>query len=521
MFMNLQMKCCTGVIVLVSAFASLSSAGETSGSKCNDLGRYFSALAQNREFSGNVLIAEKGKIIYERSFGYANREAKRLNAATTSFPTASVAKTLTSIAILQLKEEGKLGLDDPVVKYFPEFPYPAITIRHLLSHTSGLPTYGELLDSRRAANPDIVFTNADFLPAIRNTKVPMEFQPGDSYVYNNTNYLVLALIIERVSGVSYLNYINEHILAPAGMHDTSMVLSFPDYRILQEQTDFAGPYWYPHFWYSDELVKPDTIPFYAKYWNAYSFKGFSDFRTTTHDLLKYDEALYNGKLLSDASLQEAFTPVKLNNGKVNPSGYGLGWEIDENSPCGKLVNHSGGMMGLSCVLLRNLTRHQTIIMYANILPDNYTFVIDLPALKILNGGSVDYPRKTMARAFGRVLVTEGIDAAMNALRKMKADPATYILWEDDFNSLAYDLMGDSNDLQMPEQHKYAEAVQVLKLNTEQFPTSSNAFDSYAEALQKNGQKAEAIKMYTEALRLNPKNEHAQRTLEELQKPKVQ
>jgi tetratricopeptide (TPR) repeat protein len=82
-------------------------------------------------------------------------------------------------------------------------------------------------------------------------------------------------------------------------------------------------------------------------------------------------------------------------------------------------------------------------------------------------------------------------------------------------------MGDSNDLQMPEQHKYAEAVQVLKLNTEQFPTSSNAFDSYAEALQKNGQKAEAIKMYTEALRLNPKNEHAQRTLEELQKPKVQ
>jgi len=127
----------------------------------------------------------------------------------------------------------------------------------------------------------------------------------------------------------------------------------------------------------------------------------------------------------------------------------------------------------------------------------------------------------MARAFGRVLVTEGIDAAMNALRKMKADPATYILWEDDFNSLAYDLMGDSNDLQMPEQHKYAEALQVLKLNTEQFPKSSNAFDSYAEALQKNGQRAEAIKMYKEALRLNPKNEHAQRTLGEMQKPKVQ
>jgi tetratricopeptide (TPR) repeat protein len=119
------------------------------------------------------------------------------------------------------------------------------------------------------------------------------------------------------------------------------------------------------------------------------------------------------------------------------------------------------------------------------------------------------------------LATEGIDAAMNALRKMKPDPATYILWEDDFNSLAYDLMGDTNDLHLPEQHKYAEALQVFKLNTGQFPTSSNAFDSYAEALQKNGQKAEAIKMYKEAMRLNPKNEHAQQTLGELQREVVQ
>src|ERR1035438_1001040 len=178
MFMNLQMKCCTGVIVLVSAFASLSSAGETSGSKCNDLGKYFSALAQNREFSGNVLIAEKGHIIYEHSFGFADRETKRPNVATTTFPTASVAKTLTSIAILQLNEKGKLHLDDSVAKYLPEFPYPAITIRHLLSHTSGLPTYGNLLDARRTANPDAVFANADFLADIRDTKVPIEFQPG-------------------------------------------------------------------------------------------------------------------------------------------------------------------------------------------------------------------------------------------------------------------------------------------------------------------------------------------------------
>jgi len=111
-----------------------------------------------------------------------------------------------------------------------------------------------------------------------------------------------------------------------------------------------------------------------------------------------------------------------------------------------------------------------------------------------------------------------IQAFFEKLQRLKDDPATYILDEDEFNSLGYDLMGDSNELHMPEQHKYAEAVEVLKLNVEQFPTSSNAYDSYAESLLKNGQKEEAIKMYREALRLNPKNDHAQRTLKELQKP---
>src|SRR5208337_5185520 len=148
----------------------------------------------------------------------------------------------------------------------------------------------------------------------------------------------------------------------------------------------------------------------------------------------------------------------------------------------------------------------------------YTFVIAKVVIKILNGESVETPRKSMAREFGKVLVTEGIDAAKKTLQDRKDDPATYILNEDEFNSLGYDLMGDSNELHMPEQHKYAEAVEVLKLNVEQFPTSSNAYDSYAESLLKNGQKEEAIKMYREALRLNPKNDHAQRTLKELQKP---
>jgi CubicO group peptidase (beta-lactamase class C family) len=485
-----------------------------------NLDRYFSALARNRLFSGGVLIAEQGEVLYERSFGYADRETKRANGASTSFPTASIAKTLTSTAVLQLMEKGQLALDDPAVTYLPGFPYPTITIRHLLSHTSGLPGYGALLEAQSTANPDRVFTNADFVAAIRDTSVPLSFQPGKSFAYCNTNYLVLALIVERVAGVSYQDYVRSHVLEPAGMHDTSMVLAFADYRTLQEQTDFAGAYWYPHFWYSDELLEPDRIPFYAQYWSTYGFKGFSDYRTKLRDLLRFDQALYDGTLLGDSTLQTAFTPARLNDGTPSPSGYGLGWEIDESEALGKLVHHSGGMIGFSCDFLRNLTKRQTIVLYSNTLPDNYTFVIDRVALRILNGESVEPPRKSIAREFGKALVAEGLDSAMKTLERLKSDP-DYVLDEDEFNSLGYDLMGDSNDLHLPEQHRYPDAVQVLALNVKQFPASSNAHDSLAEALQKNGQIVEAMREYEAALRIDPQNEHAERTLQQLQKTSVQ
>src|SRR6185436_15512753 len=138
------------------------------------------------------------------------------------------------------------------------------------------------------------------------------------------------------------------------------------------------------------------------------------------------------------------------------------------------VSHSGGMIGLSCDLLRNVTKRQTIALYSNTLPDNYTFVIDRAVLRILDGEHVDAPRKSLAREFGKELVAHGLDSAMKTLERWKAAP-DYVLDEDEFNSLGYDLMGDSNGLHLPEQHRYPEAVQVLALNTRQFPQSSNTW----------------------------------------------
>ena len=162
--------------------------------KVSDLNNYFTKLAENKQFNGNVLVAENGKIIYEKSFGSADYSIKKPNTGSTSFPIASITKTFTSIAILQLREKGKLQLIEPYIKYLPDFPYPSVTLKQLLSHTSCIPSsaFYRFLDSLRKIK-DTFFTNADVIPAFIAMKKPLMGEPkqeGDrsTFAYSNINY---------------------------------------------------------------------------------------------------------------------------------------------------------------------------------------------------------------------------------------------------------------------------------------------------------------------------------------------
>ena len=186
----------------------------------DNLNSFFSILAKNHQFNGNALIAENGKVIYEQSFGYSDFSTKKLNNNQSAFPIASITKTFTATAILQLCELGKLNVNDPVIKYLPEFPYPTVTIRHLLSHTSGLQPYDNFFESLRMAHPDTVFTNKDILPRYAALKLPLFYQPGDDGNYDNVNFIFLALIVEKVSGMTLHDYMRKFILQPAGMSHT-------------------------------------------------------------------------------------------------------------------------------------------------------------------------------------------------------------------------------------------------------------------------------------------------------------
>jgi CubicO group peptidase (beta-lactamase class C family) len=461
------------------------------------LANYFLALAQNQEFNGNVLIAENGKVIFSSSYGYADFGQKRKNTKASVFPIMSITKTFTATAILQLQEQGKLKVTDPVIKYLPRFPYPNITIRHLLSHTSGLPSYDQLFDSLRLTHPDTIFTNKDILPRYAQLKVPLKYQPGENGNYDNINYIFLAIIVEKVSGVPFKDYIRGHIFKPAGMSHTFFPAISFYYHTSREKKNLSFMYSYPHS-YSEKPAQTDTIAYFKKYGANYNLNGAGEINATLEDLLKYDQALYTGKLLSQATLKEAFTPVYLKNGKINPVTNGLGWQVLKDSTFGKTVAHGGGAKGLSSTLTRDIDRHQTIIIIDNLHSQAGIFVnaIAADALKILNGQVVELPRKSIARSFGQTLVNGGILQAKAKLEMLQEDSLNYKLNEVELNALGYELMNAG---------KMHESLEALKFNSQLFPNSWNTYDSYGEILAKTGNKREAISMYKKSLELNPKN----------------
>lgn len=480
-------------------------------SRKESIDNFFNALANHQGFSGNVLIAEQGKVIYERSFGYADHSTRQPNTPEITFPVASISKTLTATAILQLKEKGLLNIGTSAAEYLPGFPYPEIEIKHLLSHTSGLPPYNTFFNELRDNNLKRVFRNEDFMPVVMGKKIPLLYQPGEAGNYDNVNYLVLALIIEKTSGQSYEDYIQQNILLPSGMHDTRL---FP--LNLQFNTghieNFAYSHLYPHL-YDTVPVRSSSIPYVQEYWHSYGFNGFGDYVSTTRDLQKYDQALKKNTILKQATLKEAYTLVKLKNGKPNPGNFGLGWMIEEDSTLGNVVYHSGAATGLSCAFLRNLSHDQVIVVFDNA---HYNAEENAKkALLLLHGQEVELPRKSLVKTYANILMKHGANVAKAELQDLRKDTAAYYFNEAEMNAMGYAFMGNSNPYKLPEEHYYELALETFKLNVTLFPESWNAYDSYAEALAANGQTEEAIKMYKKSIELNPANENGKEMLKGL------
>jgi CubicO group peptidase (beta-lactamase class C family) len=463
------------------------------------LDTFYHYLNEDSRINGNVLIAENGKVILARSFGYQDAAAGKLNNRSTRFNLASASKPFTAVAIFQLIEKGKLKLDDHLIKYFPGFPFDNISIRHLLSHTVGLPNTEELFTPLLQKYPDHRVTNADVILQLEKYNKPLHFMPGDKYEYGNTEFCLLALLVEKLSGEPFAGYLKKHIFNPAGMAHTLLQTSAADTQAVRYIQPFV---------YKAQLKPVNEVPDLKKWtYNWVGLTGQGNVLSTTDDMLLFDQALYNGKLLKQHSLNQMFTPVKLNNGTVpyfragiDEASYGLGWFIFRDTTAGKVVWHSGGIPGMNTFFLRNLRTKLLIVT-----TDNAQNAPIAPETYIISSNKPFQYKRSLARGYVNILIDKGADDAAAFLGSNKTD-SKYQLNEGELNFYGLKLLDDGR----PQQ-----ALEILKINTLLFPESFNVYDSYAEVLLKAGKKDAAIAMYKKSLALNPKNEGAKKVLKEL------
>ena len=303
----------------------------------------------SKSFNGEVLVAKNGEIVYERYSGFKKLEHKKDSVDShTAFHLASVSKTFTGMATLKLWQDGNLNINDEVSKYLPDFPIAGVTVKMLLSHRSGLLNYVHFMD-RSDWDKKKYLSNNDVLQYIINHKTEVVgAPPGKHFEYSNTNFALLALIIEKVSGQSYADYLTKTFFQPLQMQDT-YVFNMNDLPTAMES------------------YKRNGRPYRIEYLDA--VYGDKNIFSTVRDLLKWDQALRNGKLFKQTTLDSAYMPYSFE--KPGKRNYGLGWRMLLMPNNKKLIYHNGWWHGNRTAFVRMIDEGATIIALSN---NDYTRV---------------------------------------------------------------------------------------------------------------------------------------------------
>jgi len=321
------------------------------------LDEYLSGQANHFRFNGNVLVADKGEIIFQKSYGFANFDNKRMLNDSSVFELASVSKQFTATAILLLKDRGKLQLTDSLRKYFPELPYNGVTLYHMLTHTSGLADYERAMNEKWD-HSKIAF-NKDMIAFLAKEKLPASFAPSAKWEYSNTAYAILASIVEQVSGQTFSEFMAQNIFQPLQMNHTRI------YNTRRSLKDIIQNYAYG-FVYNDSLKTyqlPDSIAELKFVYYLDGIQGDGIVNSTTADLLIWDRAVKNYTLLKEETQKEMHKEHALVD-TLHQIYYGFGVFLGK-SDLGYIISHSGGWPGYSTYLGRNVDKDQTYIVLSN------------------------------------------------------------------------------------------------------------------------------------------------------------
>ena len=326
--------------------------------KTKRLDSVYLAHFERNEFNGNVLVAEGGKIIFQKSYGIANEKTNEKLNVETSFELASVSKQFTAMGIVQLQKEGKLSYDDLVSKYIPELTdYEGITIKNLLIHTGGLPDYMGIMEEHWDTSK--IATNEDVIKIMEKLKPEKEFEPNQKYSYSNTGYLILGTIIERASGKSFEDYLNEKIFDPLEMGNSFVYRRRYNPKKIN---NYALGYIY-----SDSLkqnIVPDESPEDSKVVYLDGIVGDGMVNSNLIDLFKWDRALYDTTLINEQDKKLIFASYPTDSGVE--TGYGFGWFVRNDSLYGERVLHTGRWAGYLTIIERHIDNDKTIIQLINI-----------------------------------------------------------------------------------------------------------------------------------------------------------
>jgi CubicO group peptidase (beta-lactamase class C family) len=358
-----------------------------------DAARPMNEFVSSRDFSGVVLVARNGHVLFQKAYRVANREHDVPNKLETKFRVGSVTKQFTAMAVMILAERGKLDLNDPICKYVGSCPktWAGITVRHLLNHTSGIPDFTGFPDNDHYER--LPMTPLETIARFRDK--PLEFLPGERFRYDSSGYLLLGYIIERASGERYEDFLRKNIYEPLGMSDSGY--DHP-WIILKNR---ASGYERKDGQFVNAMIMEMDTPF-----------GGGSMYSTVGDLLRWDQALYSEKLVSRKSLEQIFTPYQGPYPAVQPwergwyarHRYGYGWSITKWF--GRdLVWHAGIIHGFCSAILRYPQDHALVVVLENMEPNLAGAVdpdLDMDPMTIANGLS--------AIAFGLPADTSPISA---------------------------------------------------------------------------------------------------------------
>jgi len=433
-------------------------------------------------FSGSIIVAKNGVPVYKTAGGLASLDYKVPCALDTKFNLFELSQPFTALAIAQLAEKGKVIFSEPAYRYLPDsvgsLVEPSITLHHLLTHTAGLPDYYTLPEYN--ANFSDLRTISDLLKII--LAQPTRFEAGEQFEHSNSNYVLLAAIIEHVTQKKYTDYIRKEIFKPAGMKQSDL---YSWYQVVGNKAaayQFSGKH------------KARTA---ADLYGAYPF-GADAIYSTGDDLLLFDKALRGNVLLDDAYQDKLFTPYVIPDTTLeHPETWGYGWKVKTLN--GKqVVYQTGNQQGLSTEMRRYLDERFTVLVLSNQHLDRATEVADKIELALFND-SYFVPSGTAAYLVYNAMEKNGIDYAKKHIDAILSAENLSLASPQLLNKLALELIYA---------RKYDLSLAAIQINEQKFPRDPSVLDTYGEYYYQAGDLATSIRYFKEKLAVKPTDKRA-------------